>query len=365
MLSTFQLLNAKKIKVNYDNIKITSTDYTEIRSLLNSTKDLLNDIPSTRYRAISLQLDTFSTLRSKLHKQYNVQVVTNATLKMFELLEYFKLVTTRSNTFNVFCNAELPGGFIVAINHYIKTKYPTTALNWLASSYISNNTLDDIYGIYERNKKNWIMDSELNGDITKITNIILIEHKVLSVFPKGVDLYTSDVGIDISSNYNTQEEQTLLLNYCQILCGLLTVKVNGNMLIKQFTFFTSFNSSLLILLSNLFKSVCIAKPATSRPINSEIYVICKQYKGICNKLKQYLLSRVETVDKDIPLLLDVDTFYLQLIANKLYNTQIQEILKANAIYLNNSVISPINKEKQQEKWLKIYDIKPIKSSDHI
>lgn len=50
-------------------------------------------------------------------------------------------------------------------------------------------------------------------------------------------------------------------------------------MIKMFTFFECDTICLLYLLNKVFESVSVMKPATSKEGNSEVYVICKEYKG--------------------------------------------------------------------------------------
>jgi hypothetical protein len=37
---------------------------------------------------------------------------------------------------NAFCNAEMPGAFIIAINHFMRTKCVSSDFDWLASAYL-------------------------------------------------------------------------------------------------------------------------------------------------------------------------------------------------------------------------------------
>ena len=337
--------------LNTDNIITNSDDnnYSELHKKLNQTKSLLDNIPEKEYARISQKLDIFKSMRQVLSFKYKMQIVTNATIKIYELITQMGLIN--SNKLTAFCNAELPGNFIIGINHYIKTMFKTSSFNWVASSFISNSgTLGDSYGIYEFNKNNWLMDSTMNGDITDPNNIIEISKRVLSRFPKGVDLYTSDAGFDVSSDYNKQEEQTITLNYGQILAGLLTLSIGGHLVTKQFTYFTEFNKSLIILLSNLFDEFYITKPSSSRPLNSEIYLVGKGFKGISSDLKEYLLSKVTLINIDIPLILYNENVNLFESMSYIYERQISYILYVNDIYINKKMIY-INYKDLHQEWL--------------
>jgi 23S rRNA U2552 (ribose-2'-O)-methylase RlmE/FtsJ len=354
------------IILNTENQKMSYNLYKNLKNRLNKSKSLLDEIPAPIYQIISKKLDVYNTMRNHIKKEYNMQIVTNACLKMYEMLHQHKIISEKKKTINVFCNAELPGGFIIAINHYVKTN-TNLELNWLASSYVSSTVLGDVYGIYENNKDKWLMSDDMNGDVTDINNILKIKQRVLEKYPSGIDLYTSDIGIDVTSDYNTQEEQTLLINYCQILCGLLTLGIDGTMITKQFTFFTPFNTSLLILLHNLFKHVFITKPLTSRPINSEIYIVCKNFKGLTNEIESYLLKKIQTINLNIPLLiLYKRPQELISIANDIYNMQISMLMQAYRLYKDKTYNTLyINYVTIQRNWINLVKIKQIKSKDHI
>lgn len=375
MIIKFKLLPVNEIILNTYYNEIYNNIFSNLSNELNKTKDLLNEIPLEDFYMLSKMHNPYYKLSIQLKNNFNIQFVTNAVLKMYELISQFNLIKQFKNkNINVFCNAELPGGFIIAINHYIKTYYPDKKLNWAASSFIGSETaLDDKYNIYKCNKNNWLMDDNMNGDITKIENINIIIEKIYNRFPNGVNLYTSDIGIDVSSDFNNQEIQTLELNYYQILCGLLTLNKNGSMVIKQFTFFTPFNISILNLLTALFKKVYITKPETSKKINSEIYIVCKEYhEKINERLKEYLINikpkpniPIILIDKEI----ETDLFD---IANQIYTFQIENLLNLynsynqfkNKLYLLKKILIK-NNEKIMDNWVNKNPIKKINPIDHI
>lgn len=133
--------------------------------LLNEVKAEMDPLmlqPETEKKLFQIlsSIDMFKGLRKKVEFTYNAQIVTNAWLKMYELLNTMNF----NNTSQAFCNCELPGGFISAINHfnYTMMHYPT--FNWVASSlYPSSETdaLEDHYGLYQCNPDNWLMQSPL------------------------------------------------------------------------------------------------------------------------------------------------------------------------------------------------------------
>jgi hypothetical protein len=109
------------------------------------------------------------------------------------------------------------------------------------------------------------------------------------------------VGIEIAQkDANRQEELSAFVNIGQILTGLLALAVGGHFVTKQFTFVTPFSRSLIAIVASLFEETYITKPKTSRPTNSEVYLVGKGFKGISPELAKALLDRCEayrTLDK--------------------------------------------------------------------
>ena len=248
---------------------------------------------------------------------YGFPFATNAALKMYELIYAMGLVDCNKPIY-AFCDAELPGAFIVALNHYIKTKCKNTApfFDWVGSSYYPESAakvgdttiLGDKYGLYANNRAHWLMgpppnalprDSpESTGDLTNKISVQILSSAVHARFKqnKGATLATGDAGIDVSADYTNQENSTALLNYGQVLAAIMSLAPGGNLVTKQYTFNTPFNRSLIALMAYLFEEAYITKPVTSRPANSEIYLVGKGFKSalLDFELVKSLLERLDS-----------------------------------------------------------------------
>lgn len=80
------------------------------------------------------------------------------------------------------------------------------------------------------------------------------------------------------------------LYLCQCLTALSIVRVDGHFVTKLFDLFTPFSVGLIYLMYKCFKQVCIVKPNTSRPANSERYLVCKWKKTNTDAIRQYLFD---------------------------------------------------------------------------
>ena len=290
---------------------------------INKAKSQLDEIPKNIYKDLSRTLDTYAKLRNIVVEKYNMENATNAALKMYELIYQMELLTngpvaagaSANNCLPVvqaFCNAELPGAFVIAINHFMKTRCMSSQFDWIASSYFPEaallkgdaTILEDKYKIYGRNRLHWLMgpapnglpdgEQPITGDVTDPGVINVLGNAAHQRFADndGANLYTSDVGKDIKDP-NRAEEETADINMGQVVSGLLSLAIGGHFVTKQFTFVTPFTRSLIAIVSSLFEETYITKPKTSRPLNSEIYLVGKGFKGISPELAQALLDRCE------------------------------------------------------------------------
>ena len=116
---------------------------------------------------------------------------------------------------------------------------------------------------------------------------------IRKTYPNGVDIITADGGFDFSIDFNNQEKLSHKLIYCEIVTALTIQNKGGSFICKFFDLYTELSLSLIYLLSCFYKEVFINKPLTSRPANSEKYIICKDFIGIS---KKYLKSLHDLID---------------------------------------------------------------------
>lgn len=280
-------INSKPRAFTLKNLTLLETQLAESKNALD--KDFLD----RRFQRAWSALDPFRDERAVVAFIGNIKsnVVTNAWLKCYEMLNYFNIIPAaealvdapRRAEFIHFDNASFPGTFILATHHYIATRNPAmlARYRWHGSSLIEQNSqdkepLEDKFGLMKRYPDNWLMGkSTMNGDVLSEKNQLFFKEKLGG----RVDLYTSDLGFDVSEDYNRQEIFHARANAGQILSGLLTLRAGGTMITKQYMFFCGISISMIYALSHLFEELYIAKPATSRAANSEVYLVGKGFRG--------------------------------------------------------------------------------------
>ncbi|XP_045121975.1 cap-specific mRNA (nucleoside-2'-O-)-methyltransferase 1-like [Portunus trituberculatus] len=135
-----------------------------------------------------------------------------------------------------------------------------------------------------------------DGDVYKpenITNFVEFVRKTAGGY--GVHFMMADGGFSVEGQENIQEILSKQLYLCQFLVALGIIRVDGHFVCKLFDVFTPFSVGLIYLMYRSFKYVSIHKPNTSRPANSERYIICKWKKEGTEDVYKYLFEMNERI----------------------------------------------------------------------
>lgn len=231
---------------------------------------------------ITRQFEHANTFRQEVHDRFKTPNVSNAWLKAYELFIHYKSFPPKADKFVYFDNAAFPGSWILAAWHIVHTMCDIKDFQWYGSSLLTDDELkggrgplEDKYKLYENYPANWLMNENNNGDVTSWDN----QKNFANRLGGTVDLYTSDLGFDVSEDYNKQEELHAHANLGQIITGLLVLKKGGTMITKQYSYFEPFTISLMGVMTRLFDKVEICKPMFSKSGNSETYLVCIGYNG--------------------------------------------------------------------------------------
>lgn len=212
--------------------------------------------------------------------------ISRSFFKIWEILADFRddiqaSINDNSKQLKVCCIAEGPGGFLEAIVKYrrdigappILDKYVGMTLisqnkcvpNWkLSNDFIKQNNISLCFG------------SDGTGSLYNFSNIETLRDLV---GPNACDLVTADGGFDYSYDFNEQEEATLPLLVCEVLTAFLVQKNGGTFVLKIFDISHPQMFQVLYLLYTSYAKVYITKPFSSRPANSEKYLVCCGFKG--------------------------------------------------------------------------------------
>lgn len=129
------------------------------------------------------------------------------------------------------------------------------------------------------------------GDITDPETMRLILEKYKSEDMKA-DIITADAARDKGEDYEFQEMLMARLLYSETILALGCQCEGGSYILKVFDTFGSITGQLIQFLTCVYSDVDLYKPKTSRPTNSEKYIICSGYQPISDRLLETLVQKM-------------------------------------------------------------------------
>jgi 23S rRNA U2552 (ribose-2'-O)-methylase RlmE/FtsJ len=278
ILPSVCLFNAsEKINSFFSEEDVSSHINKNLNEYLNNVKIQISNY-SDKWDAYKKYTNTYEYIHScvPVTKQSvcKLKPLSRSFYKMIEINFMLQINEDLPRICNSFHLAEGPGGFIEAF------------------SYIRKNNEDKYYGmtlqdenpnvpgwkkslLFLKNNQNVFIENGIDGtgDLMKKENLIYCYEK----YKNSMDLITADGGFDFSVDFNKQENMSSKLIYSQICFAIAMQKKNGIFILKMFDIFTQPSIEMLFLLSCFYKKVYITKPHTSRPANSEKYIVCKHF----------------------------------------------------------------------------------------
>ena len=243
----------------------------------------------------------------------------------FDLFKYFNM----DDNFIFSHLAEGPGGFMEASYNYRKNKN------------------DVFYGITLKPTNDYIPDWNKIKKIFNSKNNVKIEYgnlyfindvkKYIDNFSiKKANLVTADGGFDYSNNFNGQEINSCQIIYSECIIALNILAQDGCFVCKVFDLFSISMIQILYIISLSFEKVYIYKPDTSRPANSEKYLVCLYYKdNLSESVKNNLLDIIEIWNNITNTLQEDETIIFENI--KIDNKFIQHLNEYNEKYINSQL----------------------------
>lgn len=199
---------------------------------------------------------------------HNTNAINRAFYKLYEMLQ--KNPHLKEDLGETLHLAEAPGSFVQVVRK-VNPQSKCTAISKSRNSYASILLNGNDIPIFHD-----LLLSDLNVktaylDLTKKADVLKLQKKYSFI--------TSDGGIDEGKNYSKKEQVHYQLKLGEIVSILSSQKMHGNCILKIFDTFHETTIQLLYLLAKHYKNYSIFKPDTSRPTNSERYIICTDFQG--------------------------------------------------------------------------------------
>lgn len=342
---------------------------------LKDTKNKIETIDPCIWNKIRKYINTYeSPYKTKFDKKSKlITPISRAYYKLQEIL-IDNDIRCIGKSFHI---AESPGGFIQSVLEIRKKKmYKGKCITVSLLPSDCKETSVPVYPkyLYEHKyvdiikgkNKNW------NGNIMILSDFLEILKYMKN---EVISIVTADGGINDNGLFNNKEISHINLIFCEIVLALFTLNEHGTFILKIFDIYTKATRDFILLLSMLFDNVIITKPLTSRPTNSEKYIICKNYKKekFSTEMKNtfiktiFMLKNTTIVSKlfqDMPDYNIINKCILN-VNNKTCLTQTESIKttldfitknKFTNVYIDYSRYTNFNLKKEflNDKWIKKY-----------
>jgi 23S rRNA U2552 (ribose-2'-O)-methylase RlmE/FtsJ len=316
-----------------------------------------------KYKKLTNEYETIFTTPNTGFNISTYTPVSRSFFKMWEMIHDFKDVFNMVENMTFLFLAEGPGGFAEAFVKY------------------RNNSNDKYYGIslkpVNKNIPEWKYQDKViisygednTGDLYNKNNIDYLVNNL----PK-LNIITADGGFDFSNDFNSQEESSLRLILCEIYAACLLQEQDGHFILKIYDIFHEYTLKTICFLKRFYKLIHMVKPLSSRPANSEKYLICTNFVGsnqdllkLGNLIRDYDNLNLKEFFKNIPYDLNVlhnivsYNLYYTLRQSYYIETTVQYINEFSKTFYDENIknkIKEINTKHKEKaiKWCQKYNL---------
>lgn len=276
MVSKYVLLisdqSSSTNETNEDLLQVNSFLHAILTKYKNKITDHYRNKLWDRYKKLTNEYEMIFTTPNTGNNISVYFPVSRSFFKMWEMIHDFsENLDLHLPKMHALFLAEGPGGFAEAMIKY------------------RNNSHDNYYGISlksaNKNIPDWKYQDRLTishgadgtGDLYKLENI----HYLVKSYPK-MHIITADGGFDFSADFNNQEELSLRLILCEIYAAFNVQAAKGHFILKIYDLFHEYTLKTICMLKQFYDSIYLVKPLSSRPANSEKYLVCTGFRGIIN-----------------------------------------------------------------------------------
>lgn len=279
-IKLYELLNQIKSDIE----QLDSKKWCFCRNLTNDYEYICDKHPYFRkipYMMTNFTLKNMNTNRISMYDN----ICSRSFFKLWEIFAYHKnkINIERDEPMICVCLAEGPGGFIQSILENRCNK--PTKIYGITLRDGTQNTTKWNENIKKNDKVILTYGDEKQNHDGDLMNSDIIRYFIDLVNSDGkADIVTADGGYSVlDEDINIKEQIHFPLFYNEVICALGIQKKGGNFILKVYDMFTLPTCQLFTLLSIYYKEVYITKPLTSRPANSERYIVCLGFRGISKK----------------------------------------------------------------------------------
>lgn len=165
-------------------------------------------------------------------------------------------------------------------------------------------------------------------------------------------------GFSVEGQENYQEVHVKRLVLCQFLTAINLLTKGGNFVCKIFDVFTPFTAGLVYILYRIFDKICIINPYSSRPANSERYIICQ---GLQKRKPDNVITHLFDINDKLGQLQEKGEDILEVVDHSAFDDiQFRTYLRESNIDILNSQIDALH---EIWKYLEDRELLPLNQGD--
>jgi 23S rRNA U2552 (ribose-2'-O)-methylase RlmE/FtsJ len=337
--------------ISYDNLELKIIDreknllfkkyYKNVSTEKEKIDKLENSDNWDKMKKIGNPYELIYTTYNKRRKSDSISLyipISRSYFKMWEIYYNFNLFRefNTKDSFVFSHLAEGPGGFMEASYNYRNKIHKIKKNNNDKYFGITLKPINDYIPDWNKIKKIFNNHENINIDYGNLYYINDVNNYIMNFNNKKANIVTADGGFDYSSNFNGQEINSCQIIYSECIISLNILKKGGCFICKVFDLFSITMIQILYIINSCFEEVNIYKPETSRPANSEKYLVCMYYKDNLSDIsKKNLLNILEKWNNKISDLEDNNTIIFDNI--RINNLFIQKMDEYNNKYMNNQL----------------------------
>lgn len=266
-----------------------------LKNELNNVKSRLNNFTLSEWQHHTYEMNQAGHVLWYIRTHIRPEFITQAWCKFYEIACNFPLVPLdkilSENKEENACGftsvhlCEAPGAFVIALNHWLKLNARNVQWDWIGNTlnpYCEGNPYSQMVDddrFIRHTLTHWCFGNDNTGNIMDMRNLDFLVGKSKINNGRPIMLVTADGSIDCTDMPDEQENAVAHLHFCETVACMHLLEKGGNFLLKVFTLFEHQSVCLMYLLSCAFQTVTATKPATSKAGNSEMYVVCLNFKG--------------------------------------------------------------------------------------
>jgi len=199
-------------------------------------------------------------------------------IEMLQVSQFFERLPKGTQKLRSSHVAEGPGGFIEAFLDKSEANRLSVQKSFAITLKPTNNHVPGWRRSYQFLQRHSEVKIHYGADGTGDIYLPVNQDSFVKLHDTKSNLFTGDGGFDFSGDYENQEKSVYPLLVASAIIGLQVLAPEGTFVLKLFDTYSSITQIFLRCVTLCFKEWYLYKPATSRPCNSERYLICRGFR---------------------------------------------------------------------------------------